>query len=166
MLIGLTRTETVFLSHCSKDNVQVNRAMFTYVPPVSTLENSTFCARRVYIFVMFLITNSDYLCIINLSVFITEEECVLLRGHGSDSQSPTSHRGSSSRSICGGDKAVIGQVLLRLIQFPLTVSSQQCYALTIIYMLLFPEGYMGEAWEPSKNSVLLEVWEYWVERCR
>jgi len=126
-LIGLTRTETAILSHCSTDNAQVNRAMFTYVPSALTLENSTFCAQRVYIFGMVLITKSDYLCIINLSVFITEEECVLLRGHGSDRQSPASHRGSSSRSqvspceICGGDKAVMGQVFLRVIRFPLSL---------------------------------------------
>jgi len=150
----------------------VNRAVFTCVLPDLTLKNSTFCAQQVSIFGMVLITKSDYLCIINLSVFITEEGCVLLRDHGSDRQSPASHRGSSSRwqvspcEICGGDKTVTGQVFLRLIRFPLSVSSQKCYALTIIYMLLFPEGYMGEAWEPSKNSALSEVWVYWVEKYR
>jgi len=157
-MLGLTCRAIVILSHCSTDNAQVNREIFTYIPPALTLEYSTFCAKRVYIFGMVLITKSDYMCIINLSVFITEEECVLLCGHGSDRQSPASHRGSSSRSqvgpceICSGDNVVVGQVFLRVIRFPLSVSSQQCPALTIIYMLLFPEGYMREAWEPSKKQ--------------
>jgi len=61
-----------------------------------TLENSTFCAQRVYICGMVLITKSDYLCVINLSCVITEEVSVLLRGRGSDGLSPASRRGSSS----------------------------------------------------------------------
>jgi hypothetical protein len=92
--------------------------MFTDVPSVLTLENSTFWAQRVYIFGMVLVTENDYLCTINLSVVIMEEGCVLLRGHGSDRQSPASHRGNSSRSqvspceIRGADEAVVGQVFL------------------------------------------------------
>ena len=64
-MIGLTRTAAVILSQYSMDSATVNREMFTYVPPVLTLGNSTFCAQRVYIFGMVLITKSDYLFIIN-----------------------------------------------------------------------------------------------------
>ena len=79
-MIGLTRTAAVILSQCSTDNAKVNRETYTYVPPDLTFENSTFCAQRVYMFGMVLITKIDYLCIINLSVVITEEGCVYCVG--------------------------------------------------------------------------------------
>jgi len=30
-------------------------------------------------------------------------------------------------------------------------------------MLLLPEGNMGEAWEPTTSSVLLEIEDHWIE---
>jgi hypothetical protein len=96
-MIGLTRKTAVILSQCSTDNPIVNREMFTYVPPALTLENSTFFEERFYIFGMVLITKGVYLWIINLSVVITEEGCVLLLGHGSDSRRHLNWEASADR---------------------------------------------------------------------
>jgi hypothetical protein len=40
------------------------------------------------------------------------------------------------------------------VNFSLSVSFHQCLILTFIYILLLPEGQIGEGWEPSKNKPL------------
>jgi hypothetical protein len=44
--------------------------------------------------------------------------------------------------------------------FPLSVSFHQCSIPIFIYMFL-PEGQTGEAWAPSKSSVVPEIGERW-----
>jgi len=49
-----------------------------------------------------------------------------------------------------GGQSVMGQGLLRLIRFHLSVSFHNYSILSFILTLLSSEGQAGEAWEPSK----------------
>jgi hypothetical protein len=57
----------------------------------------------------------------------------------------------------------LGQVSLPVLYFFLSVSFQQSPTHVFIYTLFLPEGQTGEAWEPSKNNAVSEIWEDWIE---
>jgi hypothetical protein len=53
------------------------------------------------------------------------------------------------------DKVALGQISLQVLRFS-PVSFHQCFILIGIYMLLLPEGQMGQAWEPSKKQCFFQ----------
>ena len=53
---------------------------------------------------------------------------------------------------------------LSLFLFPLSVSFHQRSTLILIYMLLSPEGQMGDAWEPSKKQCSFGIGERWIDK--
>jgi hypothetical protein len=73
--------------------------MFTYIPSASILKKILPSEYSAFIFAVWLSQKVIiYLCIVHLSIVITEERYILLLGQDSGRQSPASHRESSSRS--------------------------------------------------------------------
>jgi hypothetical protein len=95
---------------------------------------------------------------INSLVFITQRRCVYCAVRTESLNTiQTSHSGSSN-SMPGQSmwdlwwtKWHWDRFLSEYFSFPLSVSFHHCSILIFIYILLLPEGQMGEAWEPSKD---------------
>jgi hypothetical protein len=56
----------------------------------------------------------------------------------------------------------LNRLLSKYVGFLVAVLFHQCSILIFIYMLLLPEGQMGEIWEPDKNVTVPEIGEHWV----
>jgi len=56
-------------------------------------------------------------------------------------------------------KVVLGQILLRIIHYFLSISFHIYSILIIIYMFLLPERHTGEPWKLPRNSHLSEIRE-------
>jgi hypothetical protein len=80
--------------------------------------------------------------------------------HGTNGYSPDSHCGDSGlipgQCMWGSywTKWHWGRVFSEYFAFPLSVSFHKCSIFIFIYMSLFPDGQTGEAWEPSKKTML------------
>ena len=64
---------------------------------------------------------------------------------------------------CEVVKVALGQVFLRVLQLPLSVSFYQCSILIFLYMLFLPEGQRAKPRNLPKCNSLSEIGEHWIE---